>query len=438
MTKWVLGTSGLAIAWIAAVVIGSLEGGCRAPLAPRGDFAAFAEAAHAHVGAECRGNAVVLLIEDGVVRDEYACSVGEPVDRDSVFQVASLSKWISAWGVMALVDSGRVALDAPVSTYLERWHLPDGDFDAAGVTVRRLLSHTAGLTDGLGYGGFGPGERVQTIEESLTMAADRMPHASGAVVVGREPGSRWEYSGGGYALLQLLVEDVTGEAFESYMRRVVLGPLGMRDSTFDWTRAERARLADSYDVDATRAPQRHYTAVAAASLYTTASDLARFLAAHVPGRAGEPVGRGVLAPRTVEQMWVPEASLLGRDIWGLGVILHARNAAGRFVVGHDGTNLPAINTAVRLDPDTGDAIVALATGAPRLATTIAGEWVFWETGNVDVFAFGAGAGVERVLGRAVTGAAVIVVVAILAAQWRRRARPAGPPPPQPRGAGGGA
>ena len=96
MTKWVLGTSGLAIAWIAAVVIGSLEGGCRAPLAPRGDFAAFAEAAHARVGAECRGNAVVLLIEDGVVRDEYACSVGEPADRDSVFQVASLSKWISA------------------------------------------------------------------------------------------------------------------------------------------------------------------------------------------------------------------------------------------------------------------------------------------------------------------------------------------------------
>jgi CubicO group peptidase (beta-lactamase class C family) len=417
--KVVLVTVGLVIAWIAAFLIASLEGWFRAPLAPRGDLQAFSEAADSLIRAKCRGNVVLVLIQDGVIRHEHACSVGEPVDRDSVFQVASLSKWITAWGVMTLVDAGRITLDAPVSSYLTRWHLPDGDFDADGVTVRRLLSHTAGLTDGLGYGGFESGERIQTLEESLTLAADRMPHASGRVIVGHEPGSRWQYSGGSYTLLQLLIEDVTGEAFESYMQRAVLEPLGMRDSTFDWTRAERLKLADSYDVDSTRAPDRHYTAVAAASLYTTASDLTRFAKAHLPGPNGEPIGRNVLEAGTVEQMWVPQASRLGRDIWGLGVILYARNGVGRFVVGHDGNNVPAINTAVRLNPDTGNGIVVLATGAPLLATTIAGEWVFWETGNVDIFKFMVG--LDRTLWRAAAGAVGIVVGAMLLARRRLKA-----------------
>ena len=412
-------TVGLVIVWIAAVLIGTLEGWYRAPLAPRGDLQAFSEAANARLQAECRGNAVLVLIQDGVVRHEDACSVGEPVDRDSVFQVASLSKWITAWGVMSLVDSGSITLDAPVSSYLTRWHLPEGEFDTDGVTVRRLLSHTAGLTDDLGYDGFEPGERIQTLEESLTLAADRMPHASGAVIVGHEPGSRWQYSGGGYTLLQLLIEEVTGESLESYMQRAVLEPLGMRDSTFDWTRAERSKLAETYDLDSTRVPLRRYTAVAAASLFTTASDLTRFVRAQLPGPHGEPIGRDVLETATVEQMWTPQASQLGRDIWGLGVILYAQNGAGRFVVGHDGHNAPAINTAVRLDPDTGNGIIVLTTGAPALATTIAGEWVFWETGNVDIFQFMVG--LDRTLWNAAAGTGVIVAGAMLLAWWRRRA-----------------
>ena len=415
----VLVTVGLVMAWIAAVLIGSLQGWYRVPLAPRGDLQAFSEAAHSLIRSECGGNVVLVLIQEGAVRHEHACSVGEPVDRDSVFQVASLSKWISAWGVMALVEAGRISLDAPVSSYLTRWRLPDGDFDADGVTVRRLLSHTAGLTDGLGYEGFESGERIQTLEESLALAADPMPNASGTVVVGHEPGSRWQYSGGGYTLLQLLMEEVTGEAFESYMQRAVLDPLGMRDSTFDWKRAERMKLADSYHVDSTRAPHRHYTAVAAASLYTTASDLTRFVRAHLPGPNGEPVGRNVLESGTVEQMWAPRARRLGRDIWGLGAILYARNGEGRFVVGHEGNNVPAINTAVRLDPDTGNGIIVLATGAPGLATTIAGEWVFWETGNVDVFEFMVG--LDRTLWKAGAGAVGIVVGAMCLAWWRLKA-----------------
>ena len=133
---------------------------------------------------------------------------------------------------MTLVDAGKLDLDAPVAAYLTRWKLPESEFDNQAVTVRRLLSHTAGLTDGLGYAGFPSGAKVQSLEESLTRAADADPGRDGRVRVGIAPGSKWRYSGGGYTLLQLLVEEVTGEAFESCVQRTVLQPLGMNRSTF--------------------------------------------------------------------------------------------------------------------------------------------------------------------------------------------------------------
>jgi hypothetical protein len=121
---------------------------------------------------------------------------------------------------MALVQEGRLDLDAPVSTYLTRWALPESRFDNNKVTVRRLLSHTAGLTDGLGYAGFAPNATVPSLEESLKRP-DADPGVSGAIEVGYEPGAEWRYSGGGYAILQLLVEEVSGESFEGFMQRDV-------------------------------------------------------------------------------------------------------------------------------------------------------------------------------------------------------------------------
>ncbi|MBK6705926.1 MAG: beta-lactamase family protein [Caulobacteraceae bacterium] len=83
-------------------------------------------AAVARIDHENAGNAAFVLLDDGRVVAEHFQSIGEPVDRDTLFQVASLSKWVTAWGVMTLVDEGRINLDAPISTYLKRWHLPDG------------------------------------------------------------------------------------------------------------------------------------------------------------------------------------------------------------------------------------------------------------------------------------------------------------------------
>ncbi|HXC55004.1 MAG TPA: serine hydrolase domain-containing protein [Rhizomicrobium sp.] len=344
-----------------------------------------------------------------------------PVDRDTLFQVASMSKWLTAWGVMTLVESGRIDLDAPVSRYLKRWTLPPSQFDNDGVTVRRLLSHTAGLTDGLGYRGFAPGEKLQTLPASLTHAADAMPGAPGAVRVGLKPGSAWRYSGGGFVLLQLLIEDVTGEPFNDYMRRAVLLPLGMRQSTF--VAPDPAHLADVFDARGGQAIRYKFTALAAASLYTSTGDMTRFLQAQVPGASGEPPGRGVLRPATLALMRQPQARLFLLPMWGLGNALYASNNAGGFVVGHDGNNYPAINTTARLDPATGNGIVVLETGNPTLASEIGGDWVFWQTGHVDIVAIFYDT--RRLLTIFAAGALLIVAVAaVFFWRGRRRAAPA--------------
>src|SRR5690606_9302269 len=180
-----------------------------------------------------QGAVAFVLIEKGKVVGEHYVSTGAPVTRDTLFQLASLSKWATALGVLKLAEEGRLDLDAPVSRYLTRWQLPETEYDADGVTARRLLSHTAGLTDGLGYMGFEKGTPVQTLEASLTEAADPMSGADGRTRIGLAPGSAWSYSGGGYALLQLLIEEISGEPFADYMKRVVFDPLGMSHATFD-------------------------------------------------------------------------------------------------------------------------------------------------------------------------------------------------------------
>ena len=379
-------TAALAL-WSALVLHGTLEGwGRPMMLAPPADDAAFASAARSRIDAGHSGNAVFRLLTAGRVTAEHNRSASAPVDADTLFPVASLGKWVTAVGVLTLVEAGKLDLDAPVGTYLTRWTLPADGHDPRQVTVRRLLSHTAGLTDGLGYAGFAPGTPVQALEASLTQAADASPGADGRVRVGEPPGDAWRYSGGGYTLLQLLVEEVTGEPFAAYMRRAVFLPLGMTRTTFDVGEA-KPNLAAIHDRAGRATPHLRYTALAATGLYTTAADMTRFLQAHLPGPRGEPAGRGVLQPATLQLMHTPHANRMGADIWGLGTLLYVPTGRGGFIVGHDGSNEPAINAAVRLDPQTGNGIIVLETGDPLLATAIAGDWTLWQAGAIDALAF---------------------------------------------------
>lgn len=408
------------VLWAALVFIGTLNGWGRKSLAPAENANAFMEAARKEIATKYRGNAAFRLIENGKLHDEYFASIGDSVDSETLFQVASLSKWVTAWGVMTLVDAGKLDLDAPVASYLTRWTLPESEFDNSKVTVRRLLSHMAGLTDGLGYAGFAPGAQVQSLEDSLTRAADASPEADGRVRVGLAPGTKWRYSGGGYTLLQLMIEETSGEAFESYMQRAVFQPLGMNRSTFTLDPDNLPNVAPLYDLDGKELAHHRFTALAAACLYTTASDMTRFIQAHLTGSNGESPGRGVLKPETLKLMRQPHASQMGADIWGLGTILYAPNGAGDFIIGHDGKRQPAINATVRLNPSTGDGIVLLETGNQLLATTVAGEWVFWQTGTLDFLMFTLVA--KKMITIIFLGWGVIILTALFVGWRRRRAR----------------
>jgi CubicO group peptidase (beta-lactamase class C family) len=397
------------IVWVGLVGVGARYGWLRPAVAARGDTAGFMRWAERRYEHRSRGDIVIVMLEHGRPVQTWAASHDRTVDQTSLFQVASLSKWITAWGVMTLVEQRKIDLDAPVSRYLTRWRLPPSAYDNNQVTVRRLLSHTAGLTDGLGFLGYPPNQAPPTIEQELTRTRDGQPGAA-AVRMGAAADGTWRYSGGGYLILQLLIEEVSHEPFNAYMRRAVLQPLGMTQSTF--VDPDPAHLAEHFGARGeTRAPAT-YTAVGAASLFTSADDLTRFLQA-------QRSGGGVLKAGDVAAMRTPTAFLYGFPVWGLGQALYAPDGAGGYVVGHDGGNAPAINTTARIDPATGDGLIVLETGNPTLAAEIGGTWTWWTTGVIplDTLVLFEARGVLILLG---AGAAMILMIAMMVALMGRR------------------
>ena len=385
--KTVLITLVLFILWAIFIVFGTLSGWWIQPITDSANPDDFVEEAKQEIHSDFVGSIAMALVEDGEVYNEYLFSIDKSVNRNTAFQVASLSKWVTAWGIMSLVDQGKLNLDDPIDSYLTRWQLPKGEFNNNEVTVRLVLSHTAGLTDGLGYAGFLPETPVQSLEESLTRASDASPGANGEVKVGIRPGTEWVYSGGGYTLLQLLIEEVSGKSFQDYMTETIFQPLEMTNSTFVWDDAMHSNLATFYNEDTSIAKHYRYTSLAATSLYTSLNDLELFVQAHFKGKNNETKGRGVLNENTIDEMRKPHAYQMGAAIWGLGTMLYADNNQDDFIIGHDGKNDPAINTAVRLNPSTGNGIIILEMGNPLLATEIGSEWVLWKTGNIDTLLF---------------------------------------------------
>ncbi len=366
------------ILWIVVSVYGAISGWWLTPIARAGDARAFMDAAIAMSNTHSRGNIALVLMRNGVVFGEHFAPSIDRVNRETRFPLASASKWFTAYGVMQLVQAGTIDLDAPVSTYLKRWQLPAGKFDNSKVTVRRLLSHTAGLTDKLGFGDYAEDEILPSVDESL-----RQPRASSgnapAIAVGREPGSEWQYSGGGYLILQAIVEDVTGMGFAEWMQHAVFGPLAMHRSSYAYI-GGLDNASTSYDSTGEPTASSQYAAAAATGVSASAADLIAFVHAQLRA-AGD--GASVVSQSNVDTMRQPHGRTFGADIWGLGVMLYAPTASGDYVFGHDGSNEPAINSAVRINPDNGDAIIVLVTGSPGLASSIGYEWTLWQTGVPD-------------------------------------------------------
>jgi CubicO group peptidase (beta-lactamase class C family)/pimeloyl-ACP methyl ester carboxylesterase len=260
---------------------------------------------------------------------------GVPVTPDTVFEVGSISKSVTAWGVMRLVQQGKLDLEAPVERYLTRWHLPRSPFDANGVTIARLLSHSAGLNS-QDYSPIST-RPLPSLEESLSGESGGVNARSGTddVRITMEPGQQWNYSNGGYTLLQLAVEEVTGEPFARYMQREVLDPLGMTRSSFTWEKDAGAVTATGYDVAGRPVPRTTLTELAAGGLHTTAKDIAVFMAAGMTGPDDEAAGRGVLTPDSVAALFarhrLPDGSTtsLGYEVQTLPDGTHAAGHGGK-------------------------------------------------------------------------------------------------------------
>ena len=211
-----------------------------------------------------------------------------PATSDTIFQAGSISKPVASMAAMRLAQDGRLNLDANVNDYLTTWKVPDTAFThSKPVTMRELLTNSSG-TPQFGSPEYDIHARIPTLVEIL----DGIPPAyTPAVRVEAIPGSRWEYSNGGFEIAQQVVMDVTGEAFPEFMRTTLLEPLGMTRSTFDQplpasmqTDAARGTLADGTEIPG---GWLLHPGMMAAGLWTTPSDLARFAIALIKAKRGE-------------------------------------------------------------------------------------------------------------------------------------------------------
>ena len=200
------------------------------------------------------------------------------VTPDTLFQAASISKPIAAMAVLRAVQDGTLSLDEDVNRYLHSWRVPASEHTAKQpVTLRGLLSHTSGTDDGFGFPGYKPGAPVPTLTQIMS---GEPPSNVKAVLVGRPPLTAAKYSGGGITLVQMLLTDVLGRPFAELMRDTVLGPIGMTRSAYEQPlspdRDKTAARGHDRTGSARDAKWHVYPELAAAGLWTTAPDLARF------------------------------------------------------------------------------------------------------------------------------------------------------------------
>ena len=236
----------------------------------------------------------------------------------TLFGAASISKPVTAVGVLKLVEQGRVDLDGEANRYLKRWKIPDNRFTAEKkVTVRELLDHTSGI--GTHHGEvYDPAMPVPTLLESLDGVK---PATTDPIRVEAVPGTKFAYSNGGYLVLQLLVEDVTGKPFAAYMQHAVLDPIGMKQSTFEAPLSAHATkgAATAYKEDGeTAVPPSKYSEanLAAGGLWSTPTDLAKFLMEIQREYAG--TSHKVLHQAMVRAMLKPGLGPGATGHWGLG------------------------------------------------------------------------------------------------------------------------
>jgi CubicO group peptidase (beta-lactamase class C family) len=317
----------------------------------------------------------LALIQDGELAWSgaygYADLEGQrEMTVDAVCRAESISKSVTAWGVMKLVEGGQIELDAPVERYLAEWQLPDTEFDDGDLTVRLLLSNQAGLPPGTIGEEYAPGVDRPSLPENLTQEARLV----------QEPGMGFIYSNPGFNLLELMVEDVTGQDFSSYMENEVLRPLGMEGTSYSWRDEYQGRLPAGYEMDGTPVPAYVYPASASGGLFADVEDLARFVSAEMAGEYAPE--QSVLNSQSIRTLQEPQVKIPGlfsfvAEAYGFGHFIETL-PDGRKAVWHGGQGHGWM-THFHAIPSSGDGIVIL-TNSQRswpLIAEVLSDWAHW-------------------------------------------------------------
>ncbi|MEM7244438.1 MAG: serine hydrolase [Acidobacteriota bacterium] len=308
-----------------------IERGLRPAVTFEGDTPWTLEERMEHHGASAVSIAVIHDFEAVAYRVHGLADreTGEKATRRTLFQAASISKSVAAFGALKMVEQGQLSLDTDINDTLKSWRLPDNEHTKDNkVTLTHLLAHTGGLTVH-GFPGYAVGEDIATTVQVLDGSG---PANTSPVRVDKVPGESYRYSGGGYTIAQLMMADAAGKPFPELMDELVLKPVGMRRSNFlqplpsrSLRHAAAGILPDKSVVDG----KRHaYPELAAAGLWTTAEDLARFAIEMQLALRGD---SEVLERATAEKLVEPLSASYGRgfNVW-------RQELAPYF--GHDGWN----------------------------------------------------------------------------------------------------
>ena len=312
----------------------------------------------------------IAVIHNGAVEWAQGFGVmqlgGKPVTAETLFQAGSISKPVAAMAALHLVQQGKLSLDSDVNQSLTSWKVPAStSAPGAIVTLRELLTHTAGFTVH-GFPGYAAGAPVPTLHQVLD---GEKPANTDPIRLETPPGSRWNYSGGGYTVMQQLVLDVSHEPFPKLLHDTVLAPMGMTHSTYEQPLPTelRSNAATPYNGDGTPVEGGFHTypEMAAAGLWTTPTDIARYAIENQRSLRGE--ANHVLSAEMTKQMMTA-----GQGNWGLG--LQIGGSASNPYFSHGGVNAGYESLFVAYEQSGEGAVVMTnAQGGSRLASEVMGS-----------------------------------------------------------------
>jgi CubicO group peptidase (beta-lactamase class C family) len=309
----------------------------------------------------------IAVIHNGAIEWAQGFGVaargGASVTVDTLFQAGSISKPVAALAALHQVQNKTLTLDADINTELINWKVPDSPAaNGKPVTLRELLTHTAGFTVH-GFPGYAAGMHVPTVIQVLN---GEKPANTPPIRLESEPGSKWNYSGGGYVVMEQTLLDITKQSFPKLMHDTVLGPIGMTHSTYDQPLPSNmdSAAAVPYKADGTLilGGAHTYPEMTAAGLWTTPSDLARYcieVERSLEGKANH-----VLSEDMTKQMLTP-----GKGEWGLGVQIGGAAADPYFTHGGVNEGFEALFVAYEHHGD-GAVVMTNAQGGSRLADQI--------------------------------------------------------------------